>query len=73
MAFKKIRNLKVCYKNETRQSSSWYAGTKYIEVPFINLKGKWLGELGFDINTPIQVECEEGKLVITKAPVENSI
>ena len=67
MAFKKTRHLKVCYKSEPRQSRSWYAGSTYISVPFINLKGKWLGELGFDIDTPIKVECEEGKLIITKA------
>ena len=67
MAFKKIRNLKVCYKSEARQRHGWYAGTDYISVPFINLKGKWLGELGFNIDTPIKVECEEGKLIITKA------
>lgn len=65
MAFKKIRNLKVCYKSETRQKHGWYAGTDYISIPAINLKGKWLGELGFNIDTPVKVECEEGRLVIT--------
>ena len=67
MAFKEIRNLKVCYKSEARQRHGCYAGTDYISVPFINLKRKWLGELGFIIDTPIKVECEEGKLIITKA------
>ena len=66
MAFKKIRNLKVCYKSETRQRHGWYAGTNYIDVPAINLKGLWLKELGFEISTPVKVECEEGKLIITK-------
>ena len=42
-------------------------GQKYIEVSFVNLKREWLKELGFDIDTPIKVECEEGKLVITRA------
>ena len=65
MAFKKTRNLKVCYRSETR-NRGWYAGTVYIDDPFINLRGKWLQELGFEIDTPIKVECEEGKLVITK-------
>lgn len=32
----------------------------------IRLKGKWLKELGFTVNTPITVHCEEGKLIITK-------
>lgn len=72
MVFKKERLLKVCYKSETRHgSSSWYGDLRYVEVPFINLKGKWLGELGFDINTPIKVECEEGRLVITISNTKN--
>lgn len=65
MAFRKTRNLKVCYRSEPR-NQGWYAHTTYIDVPFINLRGKWLQELGFEIDTPIKVECEEGKLVITK-------
>lgn len=74
MAFKKIRNLKVCYKSETRQRHGWYTGSDYITVPFINLKWNWFGDLDFDIDTPIKnVECEEGKLVITTVPVEPSL
>lgn len=73
MAFKKIRNLKVCCRSEIRQKRGWMAGTDYISVPAINLKGKWLSELEFDIDTPIKVECEEGKLIITKAASEASI
>lgn len=41
--------------------------SKYYDYPAeIRLKGKWLKELGFTVNTPISVLCEEGKLVITK-------
>ncbi len=54
MAFKKIRNLKVCCKSEVRQKRGWMDGTNYISVPAINLKGKWLRELGFDISTPVK-------------------
>ena len=30
------------------------------------LKGKWLSEFGFDIGTHVKVECEDGRLIITK-------
>ena len=34
-------------------------------VPWIQLKGKWLTEAGFNINTPIRVEVTDGQLVLT--------
>lgn len=73
MELKKTRILKVCYRSEARQSRNCRAGTRYITVSFISLKGKWLKDFGFDVNTPIKVECEEGKLIITKAATEASI
>ena len=54
---KRIRNMKVLEQS----------GYKYKPTPAIMLKGKWLAEFGFDIATPVQVQCEEGRLVITKA------
>ena len=54
---KKIRNIKVLEQS----------GYKYKPTPAIMLKGKWLAEFGFDIATPVQVQCEEGRLIITKA------
>ncbi len=53
---KKCRKLKVCAQS----------GYRYEAVPAIRLKGKWLQEYGFDLNTHISVNCEEGKLIITK-------
>lgn len=41
------------------------SGYKYQETPTIVLKGKWLGELGFDVGDYISVKCEDGKLIIT--------
>jgi len=41
-----------------------YEGTGVKRVPKINLEGKWLIELGFEIGTPIQVECDKNILVI---------
>ena len=56
MAMKKIRNMKVY--NVRRYED-------YKDTPTIIMKGEWLKEAGFDIGSLIQVECEDGKLVIT--------
>jgi len=34
-------------------------------VPWIQLKGYWLAQAGFDINTPITVRVMDGCLVLT--------
>lgn len=38
-------------------------GYNYKDVPAIVLKGKWLEAAGFDIETGLMVECEDGKLI----------
>lgn len=61
---KNIRNLKVCEKS----------GYNYRGTPTITLKGQWLRELGFDSNTPIAVQCENGKLtIVPREPEEERI
>lgn len=55
MAFKKFRKMKV-YN---------VSGYNYKDTPTIILKGDWLKETGFEIGSLIQVECENGKLIIT--------
>ena len=52
MPYKKYRKMKVY---------------EYKRTPSIVLKGKWLSELGFDIGEQIEVKCEDGRLIITKA------
>lgn len=54
MAFKKFRKMKVY------EASSY----NYKRTPSIILKGDWLKETGFDVGGLIQVECENGKLII---------
>lgn len=51
------------------------SGYHYKSTPTITLKGKWLEEWGFKIDTPIIVHCEDGKLTIIKQVSEegNSI
>ena len=41
------------------------SGYHYKPTPTITLKGKWLEEWGFTIDTPVIVQCEERKLTIT--------
>ncbi len=40
--------------------------SKYQPVPLIRIQGKWLAELGFDIGDKVVVECQNGRLMITK-------
>lgn len=57
MAFKKNREMKVY---ET-------SGYNYKSSPQIRLQGKWLEDLGFEIGMSINIECIDGKLIITSA------
>lgn len=45
------------------------SGYHYKPTPTITLKGSWLDEWGFGMGTPVSVQCEEGKLTITKMDV----
>ena len=63
MAFKKFRKMKV-YN---------VSGYNYKDTPTIILKGDWLKETGFEIGSLIQVECENGKLIITPREPEEYI
>lgn len=50
------------------------SGYHYQDTATITLKGKWLKELGFDSNTPIEVKCEDGKLtIVPREPVEEIV
>ena len=53
--FKEYRELKVVEQS----------GYHYKPTPAITLKGQWLEELGFEINKPVTVKCEGGRLIIT--------
>ena len=43
------------------------SGYKYKDTATIILKGDWLEDCGFEPGTPIRVECEGGRLVITRS------
>lgn len=54
------------YKKERKMKVYAQSGYRYKETATIILKGDWLNDLGFEPGTPIRVECEGGRLVITK-------
>ena len=42
------------------------SGKDYKAVPQIRLQGDWLKDFNFEIGTPINVECRDGEILITK-------
>ena len=46
--------------------AAWHRERRFPEsVPWINIKGYWLKEAGFVIDTPLNVEINEGRIVLT--------
>lgn len=41
-------------------------GYNYSRVPGIRIQGKWLAELGFEPGDAVLIQCEDGKITITK-------
>ncbi len=58
-------------KKERQMKVYAQSGYKYKEAATIILKGAWLERLGFEPGTPITVECEEGRLVVTRTDKRN--
>lgn len=54
------------FKRERKMKVYAQSGYKYKDTATIILKGAWLEECGFEPGTPIRVECEGGRLVITR-------
>lgn len=67
MERKTRRNLKV-YEGSVSSSSGYgyQRSTGYKSVSQIRMQGKWLEELCFETGSEINVECLDGKLIITK-------
>ena len=53
-------------KKERKMKVYAQSGYKYKDPATIILKGDWLEDCGFEPGTPIRVECEGGRLVITR-------
>ena len=64
-----MAKIKNCRQLKVHRSS----GYQYQDTPAIVMKGNWLKEYGFDSDTAINVECENGKLIITPREPEKHI
>lgn len=62
------KNIKVQYPS--RMTGGGYYGSRYTTYPKIQMEGKWLQELGFNIGERLVVECENGSIRISPAPQE---
>ena len=61
------RKLKVYGVQVERKARSIFAAAKrWLEVPQIRLQGLWLEEIGFKPGDKFNVQCEEGKLIISR-------
>lgn len=62
-------------KRKERRNLKVYgsSGYNFQTTPLIMLKGKWLKDIGFDSDTPIEVRCEDGKITITPRVPEKHI
>lgn len=69
----RLRKCKICeqryikvnaiyYEYRTKQQTA-YSGSR--PVPSIQMKGHWLDQAGFSIDTPVTVRVMEGCLVLT--------
>lgn len=47
------------YTLQERRNDRWSKST-----PSLFIKGQWLTELGFEAGKKVNVDCEEGKLII---------
>lgn len=60
---KRIKVTKTFYPQLTNKERSLYQRGR--AVPWIQMKGLWLEQAGFEINTPIKVRIMSGSLVLT--------
>ena len=61
----KVRKSLYYYQFGDFQHRDPYRPIKF--VPWINIKGFWLNEAGFSIDTPLQVKIEKGCIILTIA------
>ena len=64
----KTKNIKVQYSSRMSGGSGYYGSSRYTSYPKIQMEGKWLQELGFNVGDQLKVEYEEGSIRITPVP-----
>ena len=47
------------------QYSTRYTDRMYLEVPKIQMEGKWLEAIGFSVGDKIRVDYDNGKIIIS--------
>lgn len=61
------RKLKVYgIQTERKERSMFASARRWLEVPQIRLQGLWLQETGFKPGDNLNIQCEDGKLIITR-------
>ena len=55
------------FKKEHKMKVYAQSGYKYKDTATIILKGEWLKACGFEPGTQIRVECQGGRLIITRS------
>jgi len=58
------KKIKVQYSSRST-GGSYYRPTMYTAYPKIQMEGKWLEALGFNVGDRLNVEYEEGRIIIT--------
>lgn len=61
------RRYKVGYTSIRHEQRATKMTTYYSRTPSLHLKGDWLEEAGFGMDTPVTIAVERGQLVIRPA------
>lgn len=64
MKSKTIRQVKLHSKYRASRSKVWMSSNKGSEVPWLNVSGNWLAELGFNIGDTVRIIAREQLLII---------
>ena len=60
------KNITVGYIHQVRYDHS--RRVDYVEVPRVQLSGKWLSELGFETGDKIRITAEKDRIVMQRLP-----
>jgi toxic protein SymE len=56
---------KFFYDYPPRQDEPFRSSGRSVPVPWLQMKGRWLAQAGFDIRVPVRVRVMHGCLVLT--------
>ena len=64
----KQKNIKVAYSYRTNLDR-YYRTTSTTRYPKIQMEGRWLEELGFHVGDRLLVEYDDGRIILSPAPI----